>query len=374
MVWLRFMFLGGWLLAGSAVSAAEPAPVSLTLINGLTVTGGVSSLSSSGLVVSVGATSRAYPWAVFAPGTRFRYDVHYRMNLAGFLDGLPVSSLTNAPDPQYDPLRPEVVSTDEVGAAVAGPVSLTNLVWRGRAAVKPASVRGLEASVAGGARFAGLRLGTDPDDVLVAGWETGAAARVTAKALRGGEVVVRRVGPVPWTSEPQVVPVSIGDATGTASVSWQLGASGAWPPEVVVAYRVAFDGRPVSWTVRGTVLAWVGAEEPVPAAMVLDRPRLALSVALREAGGAFIAWELFMGRWRLEPGEGMGDRIAVTLQDERGAQVAEERLALSERAGWPLANTVIGAGYAVTGTVDLGAVMGRVEDRLAFTMPDPFRR
>jgi hypothetical protein len=374
MVWLRFMFLGGWLLAGSAVSAAASAPEPLTLINGLTVTGGVSSLTASGVVVSVGTTPRTYPWPVLAPGTRFRYDIHYRMNLAGFLEGLPAASLTNAPDPQYDPLRSETASANDEVVPAARAVSMTNLVWRGRVAVKPSAVRGLEASVAGGARFTGLRLGTGADEVLVAGWETGAAARVTSKSLRGGEVVVRRMGQDPWTSEPQVVPVSIGEAEGTASVSWQRGASGAWPPEAVIAYRMEYEGRPVSWTVRGKVLAWVGADEAVPAAMVLDQPRLALSLVLQESGGAVIACTLFMGRWRLEPGDGMADRIAMALQDERGTTVAEDRVVFGERPEWPLTKAVVGAGYAVTGTVDLGAMFGRVEDRFAFTMPDPFRR
>ncbi len=373
MVWLRFMFLGGWLLAGSAVSAASSGPVPVTLINGVTLTGSVSSLSASGMVVAVGASSRAYPWAMFAPGTRYRFDGLYRMNLEGYLDGAASASLTNAPDPRYDPFRPEESVPAAVAEPSASPFSLTSVVWRAGGVLVPSSMRGFESAVAGGALFAGLRLGTEPEDVVVVGWETGAAARVTAKAGRG-EAVVRRIGQGAWTSESMVIPVTLGDASGTASVSWRLDAAGAWPPEAVIAYRIERGGPAMRWVVSGKVLGWRRADEPVLAAMVLDRPRLDLSVALSPPSGAVIAWELSMGRWRLEPGEGMGNRIALEVRDERGARVAGDRIAVASRSGWPLTNVVVGADYDVTGSFDLGVGLGQVEAQRAFTMPDPFRR
>ncbi|HMO05856.1 MAG TPA: hypothetical protein PKC67_07130 [Kiritimatiellia bacterium] len=373
MVWLRFIFLGGWLLAGSAVSSATTGPVALTLINGVTLTGTVSSLSASGVVVTVGSSSRAYPWAMLAPGTRYRYDGHFRMNLEGFLEGAASASLTNAPDALYDPFRAEVAAETEAAVAESSPVSLTNLVWRAGGVPIPSSVRGLASAVAGGARFAGLRLGTGPEDVVVVGWETGKAARVTAMPVRGA-AVVHRVGQGAWASDPQVIPVSVGDASGTASVSWRLGATGAWPPEAVIAYRIERDGQSVEWVVRGLVFGWRGADEPVMAPMVLDRPRLDLLVVLSPTAGAGIAWELSMGRWRLEPGAGMGDHVALELRDALGARVAGDRIAVASRVAWPLARLEMGAGYEVSGSFDLGAGLGRVEGRRAFTMPDPFQR
>jgi hypothetical protein len=96
----RILVALGLFLATALPVAAD----SITLLNGVVLTGTVSRAGSDGLDFETAGRQRTYAWSTLAPGTRFRYDPAYRANLQGYLEGRATASLTNAPDAQYQPV------------------------------------------------------------------------------------------------------------------------------------------------------------------------------------------------------------------------------------------------------------------------------
>ena len=135
MAWLRYLACGaGFLLAigllPAGAKAAEADSDEITLINGAVIRGSVAGITPTGLVVQVGSSSRTYPWVALSPGSRYRYDMAYRMNVAGYLSGAAASSLTNPPDPRYDPMHPEAAPSEPEPPPVAAVSNLADRYGR----------------------------------------------------------------------------------------------------------------------------------------------------------------------------------------------------------------------------------------------------
>ena len=183
-------------LVMSMVGFAQGDERSVTLINGAVVTGRVVSISDAGLEMMIGRTARTYPWYSLAPGIRYRLEQSYRMNLDGYLAGRNPSTLTNAPDPGYDPLNPDATVESSRPLPTTGRTGFDYTFFEPRFPVRPARNAAASAFPVEESVFWALQYGPQSNDVAVFVFPDGDAARMaTAISWRGrplAESAIRR--------------------------------------------------------------------------------------------------------------------------------------------------------------------------------------
>lgn len=384
MAWRRYLACGAGLLlaAGcfsSGVCAEETGPDAITLINGAVMQGTVTGLTSSGLVMNVGTTSRAYPWVALSPGSRFRYDMSYRMNLAGYLSGADIATLTNQPDPTFDPMNPgNEVSEPEPDVITPKATNLFELTWQEAGSVVPKAVRGIDGSLVASSRFWSIRIGTAEKDVVLVARKEGSSPAVSMALLQDGRMVAETPsdeGGGVWSFPARTFSVSLGTVAGNVSLAWRVASEGnrMW---MVSGVETTMDGNPVRFSLSGEPLGWLsGADSITPQYLYAD-PSLRWLIQIKD-GEAALAGEIRMGMWRLMPGEDMKLTVAVEIVDEKGETVQRGDVALIRVADgdtWPLnlalTKLTPGAAYRVKASIDLGPGLGRAETDYTFIMPD----
>jgi len=384
MAWRRYLAYGaGFLLATGVFSpgvfAEEEGTDGVTMINGVVIQGKVTGLSATGLVIQVGTTSRAYPWVALSPGSRFRYDTSYRMNLAGFLSGAETKTLTNQPDPKYDPMNPASEITEpEPEVAVSTASNLFELVWQDAGPVVPKSLRGIDGSLVESSRFWAVRIGTAAKDVVLVAKTDGTPPAVSMALLQDGRMVAetpKDEGNGVWSFPRRLFPVSFGSEAGEVSLAWRvIGAGGQ--PWMVSEVEASMDGKPVRFSLSGEPLSWLSGADAIVPQYPYAPPSLRWLIQIKD-GEAALVGEIRMGMWRLTPGEDMKQKVAVEIIDEKGETVQRDDVALTrvdDGEAWPLNLTLTklttGATYRVKASIDLGPGLGRAESAYTFVKPD----
>jgi hypothetical protein len=386
MAWLRYLACGaGFLFAiglfPAGAKAAEAESDEITLINGAVIRGSITALTPTGLVVQVGTSSRAFPWVALSPGSRYRYDMAYRMNFAGYLSGASASSLTNPPDPRYDPLHPEAAPSEPEAPAVAVVSNLADLVWSEGGALVPKSLRGVDGALIESARFWLMRIGTaEKDSVLVARTD-GTPPSVAMLHLNDGRAVAetaKEAGSGGWTFARRVFPVSFGSGVGEVGLTWRVATTGSVRRLGLRAdVSAKMDGaKPVRFTLSGEPMGWLSGSDTMFAQVLYAPPSLRWLLAIAD-GEATLVGEIRMGAWRLSPGEGTKRTVTVEIFDDQGVRVHREEMVAGSSADddvWPLklplATLKPGASYQVKATTDLGPWLGRVASEYRFVLPD----
>ena len=386
MAWLRYLACGAGLLFAigllpAGAKAAEADSDEITLINGAVIRGSVAGITPTGLVVQVGSSSRTYPWVALSPGSRYRYDMAYRMNVAGYLSGAAASSLTNPPDPRYDPMHPEAAPSEPEPPPVAAVSNLADLVWSEGGALVPKSLRGVDGGLIESARFWLMRIGTAENDVVLVARTDGTPPSVAMLHLNDGRAVAemaKEAGAGVWTFARRVVPVSFGSGAGEVGLTWRIATTGSVRRVGLRAdvSAVMDGGKPVRFALSGEPPGWLSGADSLFAQVVYAPPSLRWLIAIAD-GEAALVGEIRMGAWRLSPGEGVKYAVAVEVFDDQGARVLREELVVGSDVDddtWPLkiplATLKPGASYRVKASTDLGPWLGRVESEYRFVLPD----
>ncbi len=364
MMVFRYSLLALWLLTG-AVMASDTTVI--TLVNGITMTGQVTAVTADGLELRVGRSSRVYPWPTLAPGTRFRYDALYRMNVAAMLEGELDPARLNPPDPHYNPMNPDA-SLSGIGVSPEMPSTFSLAAFDPSGPFAPSAIRALRGLPATNAVFIGYQYGPDTNHAVVFGFADESPERLAAWNAANNRTASLTARDASFPE--QRYSAAWGEANLQTAFAW----SGASTGRSLTARIVWSDGpREEAFVLYDQPALFVSGGQPVHVRPLLDDPQIEWIARQDEAGQWRLAGRIRMGRLTWYPDAGSTAAVAVQLRSGNRT-VASPALAYAADPGvrYPLqlaleANVKPGD-YQITASVNLGAFLGTLKHEHAFTI------
>jgi len=376
----RYLILCAGLLVFEA-AAQETAETSITLINGSVVRGRVTKCSEAGIEIMAGSSTRTFPWNALAPGSRYKYDVHYRVNASGFLSGEPQVALTNAPDALYDPMNPATwtVADAEVPAAVDTGLNFALFVPGNPITIadNPA-LKSLPPPV----HYWAMQVGPSDREAVLYGFPGNDATRMYHIQLSDSRLVsetatARTLGGVMFHSFPKKsFKATIGDVDAGMDVQWLVEANDSSRRLLHADVTLARGSQQSVFVLQGTppgIKSGVSAVTPRP---LLVEPALAFTIQV-ENEVPFLVGQVRMSRLNLLPRSGMDLKVVIEIANDKGRVEMKREvpfLADVPPGAYPLRvdlNRLIpGQSYQVSATIFLGAFFGKLTHEEIFILPD----
>ena len=364
---------------------AQSEDVTVTFINGATMTGRVVSISPAGLELQVGRAQRTYPWYSLAPGTRFRLDQSFRMNVSGYLAGNPASSLTNAPDPEYNPLQPSAHAEIENQAVRPAGSSFDFNFLESRAIVKPARNPAAGAYPVEETDFWVLQTGPGTNDVAVFAFSRADPSKMaTAIAWRGrplAETATRRsVGSdTHLVFSKKTYSGQAHDIAFAYEIEWAVVPGEPIRRLLNADITLSRNDEKTEFRLLGEPVGFVSGNADVLSRSLLIDP--AFSFGLRvENEQLFLTGRLRMSLLTMFPKSGMSDKVTLEFFDLQGRSQwrREVQIAREGMPGQPTLNADIssvrsGQTYKLVASMSLGPLLGELRHEENIFLPDPLK-
>jgi len=358
---------------------------SVTLINGVVVNGNVQGISDAGLEIKVGKTSRTYPWYALSPGTRFKYDQSYRMNLDGYLAGSDVSQLTNAPDPDYDPLNPGAPEASESEVAVSATTSLQYGLFGAPSPVIPVQVPALSIVPADTLSFYALQYGSASDEVALFGFPPTTTEDLVILNMKDARVLSekvtkRKVADVNFKAYPRMsFESTIDSITAEQKVQWLIDDRDGLRRYLHAEVTLTRGTQKSSFVLQGDAAGLKPGKEGVPPKPLLVEPTMSFTIQIEDEK-AYLIGRVRMARLNLLPRSGMDLKVEVDITDGSGRSFLKRSLAFNTDGlpdAYPLRmeldQLLAGQSYKLTATMSLGALLDKVSHEMFFIMPDAMK-
>lgn len=361
----RLLAVAGAGLINLASALAQPASAPLVLINGVVVTGAITSITESGVEISTDGKARTYPFTLLSPGTRHRLDQSYRMNLDAFLSGAPSTAITNPPDLLYNPRQPDEIvdvptAVSDVpvmvdGRLSAGALALPQPVSRGRFTAWDGIVGtdtpvwafqyGPGADDVGGFAFPPH----DPGQLFTA-MLTGSAPRTVTSSM----VDKHRSFVVP------AFETHFGDMALTTDVSWLI-ADGSTSLQARI--ECSINSVRHRFIVRGPVPRMITGDKAMLPRTLFATPALEFRVRI-ENETPYLYGRIRARQFTLVPGEGLPGVVNVMIKQQDGSNLLIENLQHEQDGTYPLRLNISGLekgkAYRLEASVDLQPLFGRL--------------
>lgn len=367
------------LLGTLIVGGAALAETTFTFVSGLVITGSLTEITADGLKIQPAGKAEAfdYPWASLAPGTRFRYDQQYRMNVKGYLEGEERSKLTNAPDSRYDPMQPGATipeANDVVPARPAGDAQLDLNLFAPTAAVGPSSLRALTGAAGPKALYWGFQYGSGARDVVVFGFPEGEPSRlVNARLSSAGRVSTenatadgdRHLFPARTFSS------SLGPNAMKTQVEWIRSGANIDLRAVVTLTQNNVDA---SWTLTGRLPRPVQEQDNLLPLPLLAEPAFDFTLGYEDKQPVLLG-RLRMGPFTLTPGtDTTRATVNVEIKDATGVAVLSERNLRLQGDRTPtlkinLSPVKQSGTFTIIANTDLGPLFGPITHQTSLTLP-----
>lgn len=364
-----------------AQAADDQVSSTINLINGMSINGTIEGISEAGLEITVGRSKRTYPWYALSPGTRFKYDQSYRMNIDGYLSGAPASSLTNAPDPEYDPMHPPAVSSENVEA-----VSATRTINYGAInlapPVAPASLPALSVLSVESRAFYAVQFGPANNDVAYFGFAPDEPGNLMILNAREGRVanetaVPRKTGEDTYlVFNRQTYGADFDGIQAEQNIQWMVRSDKPTLRYINAEVNLARGTQRAKFVLQGDPSGFKQATESLTPRPLLVEPSMSFTVTIEDEK-PYLVGRVRMGRLSLLPRGGMDLKVEVDVQDASGKSVSSQSLAFDADAGpagYPLrmdiGTLIPGQQYKVKASMSLGALLGDVAHEMFFIMPD----
>jgi len=386
---LNCLWLMGCLFFGMVVLspafAQDDDETTITLVNGATVKGKIVSISDSGLDMQVGRAQRTYPWYSIAPGTRFRLEQSFRMNLDGYLAGRDRAALTNAPDPQYDPMNPNASTDGQTEVAAATNTFFNFNAFEPRLPVKPVRQPAVTAFPVGESAFWAFQSGPTSNDVIVFAFSTGDVARMaTAISWRGRpltETATRRnIGNTTYLSfSKKTYSGNAGDIAFKFDIEWLAATSSPVRRFLIADVQLTRGTESSSFVLSGEPAGFSqGGSDILPRALFME-PTFRFGTRI-ENELVYLTGRARMSLLNLIPKSGMDTQATVELFDAQGKSQWRQRLTFSAN-GQPDDPTLQadisqlrgGQTYKLTATMSLGPLLDEIRHEELINVPDPLK-
>lgn len=367
------------LLGTLIVGGATLAETTFTFMSGLVITGSLTEITADGLKIQPAGKTEAfdYPWTSLAPGTRFRYDQQYRMNVKGYLEGEERSKLTNAPDSRYDPMQPSATipeANDVAPARPAGDAQLDLNLFAPTAAVGPSSLRALTGAAGPKALYWGFQYGSGARDVVVFGFPGGEPSRlVNARLSSAGRVSTenatadgdRHLFPARTFSS------SLGPHAMKTQVEWIRSGANIDLRAVVTLTQNNVDA---SWTLTGRLPRPVQEQDNLLPLPLLAEPAFDFTLGYEDEQPVLLG-RLRMGPFTLTPGtDTTRATVNVEIKDATGVAVLSERNLRLQGDRTPtlkinLSPVKQSGTFTIIANTDLGPLFGPITHQTSLTLP-----
>jgi hypothetical protein len=382
----RYLILCAVLLVVDAVgpgiaAAQEAAEASITLINGAVVRGRVTKCSEAGIEIVAGSSTRTLPWTALAPGSRYKYDVSFRVNASGYLSGEPQVALTNAPDTVYDPMNP---ATWTVADSVVPAATDTGLNFASFAPGKPVNIAGnpVLKSLPSPVHYWAMQVGPSERDVVLYGFPGNDASRMFHIQLSDGRMVTeaataRALGGVMFHSFPKKsFQTKFGDVDAGMDVQWLVETNESSRRFLQADVTLTRGSQQAVFVLQGTppgIKAGTNAVTPRP---LLVEPALAFTIQV-ENEIPFLVGQVRMSRLNMLPRSGMDLKAVIEIANDKGRLEMKQDvpfLADLPPGAYPLRVDLNrlspGQSYKISATIFLGAFFGKLTHEELFVLPD----
>ncbi len=360
------------LLGALALAVPDARADTITLLNGITLTGRVASISAEALEFGAGDKSRLYPWSAMAPGTRFRYDQTYRMNLPGFLSGAEKSTLTNPPDPQYVP-RPAGTDTAAEPDPEAAPPS-TSFDLYAMAPAEPVVIAKLglgSNQPVNSFVWCSFQFGFGADDIAFYGLPREGDGKL-AHFTKGASRISFKDPPASPDATGYAADVftqTTGDVISKVKIEWLTGEERALRADV----EIARGDLVRSFTLTGKPSTLSSPETAMFAQALIAPPQFDFAPRV-EQDRVIVLGRIRMGPFTLRSGRGMNNKLTITLRDGRGNTLLEQELDHTADGTYPLKCEAgalqPGQRYTLKASADLGEWLGRLDQQQEFLLPE----
>lgn len=362
----RTFYIGlGAALLGLLPSAQAEEPM-ITLLNGVVIGGSVTGVSTGGLAIANNDKQRTYPWHALAPGTRFRYDQTYRMNLDGFLSGSPAATLTNGPDPLYDPLHPDAPVPETGGQPVAGTVGQALVIPRVKPAepMVPSREKALSDLATGAALFWAVQSGPGKNDVV----------GFCFPEDRPEDVVSTLKAPPEGSPPVFVLPDFSQEGFALEQkLAWSRSGEGGRTITLRAEVAVTMGDKSAAFSLAGTPAGLMPADKALLPLPLVDAPVFDFVLRIRDRKPV-IEGRLRMRQLTLIPGRNVDDHVQVKLINDQGKTILDERMKHQRDRAFtllvPLDKVPAGSTVTLYARADLGELYGVIEFRERYTVPD----
>jgi hypothetical protein len=365
-------------LVGSVGRAEEP--VTITLINGATVSGRVVERTEVGITLESGRRTRMYPWVAVAPGSRFRFDGFYRANLPELLAG--GAEATHAPVEDADSSEIGPVDGSLVAAVLAADGRFPFAAWSNAPPLDLATIPSLAAQRGPVIRFWAWQSGPaadaatlfvfnrdDPGNLVV--YEPTAVRSFTESATP------RTVAGREYLSfPPRQVTSLIGDLEMSEQVQWLVSPADPEQRFLLVDLTLKHRGREASAQLSGIPPGMADGMDPLRPRPLVVPPTLLFAV---DADGSLpvLRGQVRVGRLSMLPRSGFGLTVPVEVTDRTGRVVLKHALAFDANTppgGFPLqfemADLDPGGTYRLTASMDMGGFFDNIAVDETFILPE----
>lgn len=382
---LKIPFVAVWLAVTAIVShvvMAQDNGTTITLINGAQVSGKVKSVSTSGLEIVVGRTTRAYPWHALSPGTRYRYDQSYRMNIDGYLAGHETALLTNAPDPEYDPLSPALPDETSGTEAVSASTTLNFGLLGLPSPVVPADLPALSVVPTENLLFYAIQYGPGGEDVVVFGFAPSPSEDLVLLNIKEGRFISeksskRKVADAELLSYPRKsFAAELGTISVEQNVQWLVEDREGGRKYILAEVMLTRGAQKTSFVLQGDPSGYKSGKEQVSPRPLLVEPTMSFTIEIREEK-TILAGRVRMGRLNVLPRSGMDLKVELDIADSGGRSLLKRSLAHTADGhldDYPLRleldSLLTGQQYKLTATTSLGPLLGKISHEMIFIMPD----
>lgn len=339
-------------------------------------------VTDTGLEIKVGKSTRAYPWYALSPGTRFKYDPSYRMNIEGYLAGNDVSELTNAPDPEYDPFNPEAQASAAKEEAVSATTSLQYGLFGAPAPIVPVQVPALSIVPADTLSFYALQYGPATDEVVLFGFPPSITEDLVVLNLKETRVVSekvtkRKVANVSLKAYARMPYQSMIDSiTAEQNVQWLINDLDGIHRYLHAEITLTRGTQKSSFILQGDAAGLKPGKDGVQPKPLLVEPTMSFTIQIEDEK-AYLIGRVRMARLSLLPRSGMDLKVEVDIADSNDRSYLKRSLAFNADGlpdAYPLRleldQLFAGQQYKLTATMSLGALLGKISHEMYFVMPD----
>ncbi|MCS6771041.1 MAG: hypothetical protein NZ740_03335 [Kiritimatiellae bacterium] len=384
-----------WMIVAAAISSSAWSQETTrpVLLNGAPLRGEIVHVGPEGIEVRVGDSNRLVPWMAFAPGTRLRYDPHYRANLKDAQKGVAPNRWAKPPDGVYSATpEPFAISSAQqplaAGALQPVPADFRPLTFqplhhigvRRRGELVPLEGASDVRSVSWA-----LQYGPSASDWVLFVLEPAAHEALPA-AMHLWSASGRNVERFPASRQKEgedtrVVfrDVRLQSTREGAAVDYviTISAVSRLPGTLLLRAEVILRRDPIlsSFLLLGAPSGVLTGDGSISPRDILQPPTLTFS--LDNVGGKSVfAGNVRMGRLRLVPKTGMSREVEVTISEERGPAIIEgtwpaggEQPTDKNTFVVPLDKLKSGGKYALKAKIDLGPFIGPLDYTEHFVMP-----
>ncbi len=365
-----------------ALIALQAAAQEVRMANGVILKGEVVKTTQAGLEVKSGATVKSYPWETLAPSTRYRYEPLFRANYEAVLQGLPASARTKKPDEEVPVISAQEAKppAENVPSQPAAP-SRSDLTLIEQIAYEPvqpirvsqfpsAELKSPETTL-----LCGFQFGPSKDEVLYLAFDARGAKDVRDTLIAftpthsAFSSPLRITGFKKTTSDSRVVTFKKFPLTasfGAVAVSYEIECIAQQTlaeVAVILSVQLSRENARSRFQLYGTLKDFAQSDGLIPVLGILDMPTLWLG--LENSTTPRLVGNLTMSHMNLVPREGMGNRLAVSILNDKNETVQELAIKMDDTTtaqpygiGVDLKKVEVDQEYTIKAAMDLGTLMG----------------